>query len=495
MALERAILHDPTSGAPHREMAKLMLEFDLREDAIASTERALAIDPEDSVARSVKLHQLGHICDWDRIEQDRDLIAGLGIGVGTVEPWAMLSLEDAPQRHRQRSELAVVSRFRKAERRIFSAPAGRPQRLKIGYFTSDIYYHATMFLLGRMVELHDRDRFEVHAFSYGDEDSSAYHHLFDRFHDVHKMKDDEIAALARKAGLDIAIDLKGYTKGGRLGILAYGAAPVQISYLGYPGTSGASFVDYMIADRIVIPDAERPHYSESIIHLPHSYQVNDNRRQISSRVFTRADMGLPNEALVFACFNNTYKITAEEYDIWMRLLTKVEGSVLWLYKANHWAEANLRKEAEKRGVNPARIIFADGLPVEAHLARQHLADLFLDTFNVNAHTTASDALWGGLPVLTRMGRSFAARVAGSLLHAIGLPELAVETSEAYEAKALELATNPAKLAELRRGLATNRLTTPLFDTERFVRNIEAGYDAAYDRFLNGRAPADITVPV
>ncbi len=493
MCFERAMAYAPDYSDAHREMAALLLGLDLREEAIATYQRALAGNPHDDIALALLLHQQGHVCDWDGLATYAHRVPELGTGTQAVAPWGMLALEDSPARHRQRSELGVAARFGMAQRVSIARPAARPKTLRIGYFTSDIYYHATMFLLGRMVELHDRDRFEVHAFSYGVEDSSAYRSLFDRFHDVHLMKDDEVAALARKAGLDIAIDLKGHTKDGRLGILAYGAAPVQMSYLGYPGTSGADFIDYMIADRVTVPEEQRMHYSESMIYLPGSYQVNDNRRAIADVRFTRAQMGLPEDAFVFACFNNSYKITVEEFAIWMRLLGKVEGSVLWLYKANPWAEGNLRKEAEKRGIDPARIIFAEGMPVEQHLARQHLADLFLDTFNVNAHTTASDALWGGLPALTRMGQGFAARVAGSLLHAVGLPELAVSTSEEYEALALELARDRVRLNELRAQLAINRLTTSLFDTDAFVRHIEAGYEAAYDRFFGGQTPADIEI--
>lgn len=491
MSFERAMTYAPEYSDAHREMAALLLSLDLRKEAIDAYQRALVANPRDDISLALLLHQLGHVCDWAGMATYAPRVPELGTGTQAVAPWGMLALEDAAERHRRRAELGISARFGAAERTVIAAPASRPARLKIGYFTSDIFNHATMHLISRMVELHDRDRFEVHAFSYGTEDSSAYRPLFDRFHDVHRMKDAEVAALARKAELDIAIDLKGHTKGGRLGILAYGAAPVQMSYLGYPGTSGADFIDYMIADAVVVPDEQRAHYSERMITLPGSYQVNDNHRPISSRVFTRAEMGLPEEAFVFACFNSSYKITTEEYGIWMRLLTKIEDSVLWLYKANPYAVANLRKEAEIRGVDADRIIFAEGLPVEQHLARQHLADLFLDTFNVNAHTTASDALWGGLPVLTRMGQGFAARVAGSLLHAVGLPELAVETSGDYEAMALELATDRGKLAELRARLAANRLSAPLFDTEAFVRHIEAGYTAAYDRFFNGESPADI----
>lgn len=490
---ERAIAQDPAYADAHREIGGLLLAFGLRDEAIMAVDRALAADPADAISLGMKLHQQGHICDWDGIASEMHKVPMLGVADKAVAPWGVLALEDSPERHKQRSMLRIELNIKKAERFSFSPPPSRAAKLRIGYFSSDFSNHAVMHLICRIFELHDRSRFEVHGYSCGDKDSSDYVHLFDHFHDVQNMQDDRIAAFAREAGLDIAIDLNGHTKGGRLGIFAHGVAPVQISYLGYPGTTGAPFIDYTIADRVVIPDEQRAHYSESVIYLPDSYQPNDNRREIADLQYTRADMGLPVTSFVFACFNSTYKITPEEFDIWMRLLMKVEGSVLWLYKGNHWAEANLRKEAEKRGVESNRIIFAENMPVEQHLARQHLADLFLDTFNVNAHTTASDALWGGLPVLTRMGKGFAARVAGSLLHAVGLPDMVTQSSEEYEARALELATDPAKMAEVKARLAANRLTTPLFDTERFVRHIEAGYEQAYDRFFNGREPADIAV--
>ncbi|MDQ4420903.1 tetratricopeptide repeat protein [Sphingobium sp. DEHP117] len=494
MALERAIVHAPDNAEAHRELANILLGFDLRDEAILSFDRAIAADPNDDLAWCAKLHQQAQMCDWEAIASAADRIPTLG----KTAVWGMLSLEDDPARHRTRSECAAAMIKGNIKRHPFVPSASDPgKKIRIGYFSADFWSHAVMHLIARLFEMHDRSRFEVHAFSYGKQVHDAMHERLvgavDVFHQIDHFDDGAIAARARECGIDIAVDLMGHTKGKRLGIFAYGAAPIQISYLGYPGTSGADFIDYMIADAVTIPQERRAHYSENMLYMPHCYQPNDNCREISARPFTRADMGLPEDAFVFACFNSSYKITPEEFDIWMRLLEQVEGSVLWLYKANRWAEANLRKEAERRGVDPARVIFAEPMPVDEHLARQHLADLFLDTFNVNAHTTASDALWGGLPLLTRMGKGFAARVAGSLLHAVGLPELAVETSEAYEAKALELATNPQKLKELRERLAANRLSSPLFDTERFVRNIEAGYLAAYDRFCKGQAPDDIRI--
>jgi len=315
----------------------------------------------------------------------------------------------------------------------------------------------------------------------------------DVFDDVSQMSDRDIALLARQDEIDIAVDLKGYTHKSRTGIFAFRAAPIQINYLGYPGTMGANFIDYLVADSTIIPKEYRNYYSEKIIYMPHSYQPNDNNRLISKKEITKSDMGLPEDSFVFCCFNNSYKITSVEFDIWMNLLKKVEGSVLWLLKTNKWAQTNLRKEAEKRGVNQDRIIFAERLPQAEHLARQKLADLFIDTFNVNAHTTASDALWGGLPVVTKAGKGFAARVTASLLNAIELPELVTENEKAYEDLILELALNREKLSKIKGKLVMNRISKPLFDSEMYTKNLENGYQQVYQNFINGNKPKTINV--
>jgi predicted O-linked N-acetylglucosamine transferase (SPINDLY family) len=376
-------------------------------------------------------------------------------------------------------------------------PSQKPECLRIGYFSADFHNHATMHLMAQIFALHDKSRFEILAYSYGpdrqDEMRKKLLGAVDVFHDVREMNDLQIVDLARTEKLDIAIDLKGFTQNERLGPFAYGLAPVQISYLGYPGTLGADFIDYIVADAVVIPGDKRPHYSEQIIYLPNTYQPTDNTRIISDKIITRGDMGLPSDGFVFCCFNNNYKISLKEFDIWMRLLGKVESSVLWLLKSNNWAEQNLKREAEARGISSERLVFAERVPQAEHLARQKLADLFLDTFNVNAHTTTSDALWAGLPVVTKLGEGFAARVAGSLLTAIGLPELITQSEEAYEALALALATDPNELAKIKSKLEANRLTQPLFDSAMYTRHLETGYQMAYDRYFTGNSPDAIIV--
>jgi predicted O-linked N-acetylglucosamine transferase (SPINDLY family) len=293
--------------------------------------------------------------------------------------------------------------------------------------------------------------------------------------------------------IDIAVDLKGYTQGGRPGIFALRAAPIQISYLGYPGTMAADFMDYLIADASLIPKSLRRHYAEKIVYLPNSYQVNDRLRSIAEKVFQRSDCGLPDAGFVFCCFNNNYKITPAVFVCWMRILQRVAGSVLWLFEDNPTAAENLTAAAVQQGVNAERLIFAQRLPLPEHLARHSLADLFLDTLPCNAHTTASDALWAGLPVLTCLGEAFAGRVAASLLNAVAIPELITSSLLEYEELAIELALNPEQLAKIRRKLAANRLSKPLFDSESFTRHLETAYMKIHDRYQAGLLPEDIVI--
>jgi predicted O-linked N-acetylglucosamine transferase (SPINDLY family) len=317
---------------------------------------------------------------------------------------------------------------------------------------------------------------------------------FDKFIDVRNMSDRDVAVLARGLEIDIGVDLNGFTGDARTSIFAMRAAPVQVSYLGYPGTTGADYIDYLIADPMLIPAAHRAHYTEKVVYLPNTYQPNDRKRQISDKGFTRSELFLPQEGFIFCCFNNNYKTTPDVFDSWMRILGRVDGSVLWLLEDNEIAVRNLKKEASARGIDPNRLVFAPRMTLPDHLARHRVADLFLDTLPYNAHTTASDALWAGLPVLTQIGETFAGRVAASLLNAAGLPELITTTRDAYEALAIELASNPAKLASIRQKLSDNRLTTPLFDTTLFTKHIEAAYTAMYERHQAGLPPDHIHVP-
>jgi predicted O-linked N-acetylglucosamine transferase (SPINDLY family) len=344
---------------------------------------------------------------------------------------------------------------------------------------------------------HDRDKIEVYAYSFSriNQDDKIQQRIInsvDHFKNVTEMSDRDVALLARKDKIDIAIDLMGYTGGNRLNIFALRAAPVQITYL-YESTMGAKFIDYIIADPITIPDRLRKYYQEKIISLPHSYMPTDNTRKIPKCTLTRHAMGLPETGFVFCCFNNNYKISPREFDIWMRLLQKVENSVLWLRTSNQWSKDNLQKEAKLRGINPSRLIFAERMSKKDHLARHQLADLFLDTFNFNAHSTASDALWAGLPVITKIGEQFVARCASSLLSAVGLPELIVKTEQEYEELSLKLATNKKLLSTITEKLEKNRLTTPLFDAKRYTQYLEQAFEKAYKLYAKGNSPQNIWI--
>jgi predicted O-linked N-acetylglucosamine transferase (SPINDLY family) len=362
----------------------------------------------------------------------------------------------------------------------------RRNKIRIGYYSSDFHDHATAHLMTELFELHDKNNFELIAFSFGpdtkDEMRQRLAKAFEQFIDVRFKSDKDIALMSRDMGIDIAVDLKGCTKDHRMDIFSYRAAPIQVNYIGFPGTMAAEYIDYIIADPTLIPIESQQHYSEKVVYLPNSYQVNDRQRVISEKVFNKEELGLPKDSFTFCCFNNNYKITPHTFDGWVRILKAVEDSVLWLFEDNPTAVINLRKEAQTKGIDPNRLVFAKRMKLPEHLARHRAADLFIDTLPYNAHTTASDALWAGLPVLTCMGESFASRVAASLLNAIELPELITTTQEQYEATAIELATNPEKLKAIKDKLEKNRLTTALFDTPRFTKHIEAAYTQMYERY-------------
>ena len=441
-------------------------------EAIQCYDKSLSIRPEDENIRMQKIHLQSQICDWKSIEQDKDLISKIGINDQHISPWSALSIEDNPMNHRKRSELFAKYSFKK-NIPPNKFPYAKHSKIRVGYFSSDFHNFPGMYLMIGLLEQHDRENFEIYAFSYGPNSEDIMRKRIvkavDQFIDIKDMKDLEILSLCRDKEIDIAIHRNGYTKNNRTKLFSFRIAPIQINYLGYPGTMGANFIDYIIADQIIIPPEYRNCYSEKIIYMPHSYQPNDDKREISKKKITKLNEKLPSQSFVFCSFNNSYKITSQEFDIWMSILKEVERSVLWLLKSNPWAEINIKKEAKKRGVDPKRIIFADKLAHKEHLARLKLADLFLDTFNVNAHTTASDALWAGLPVVTKKGKGFAARVAASLLNSIGLPELITDNNKGYELLILELARNH-KTRKIKEKLNKHRLIKPLFNTKEYQKS-------------------------
>lgn len=484
------------AGALHAQAAILRSQtrFD---EALAAYDRALAIEPGRPELRGMRLLTKAMLCDWRDREADlADLRDALARGEPAAAPFVASVMIDDPALLRQVAER--WARDRDAAAGIPAAPRLPPrrvrerERIRLGYFSADFHAHATTYLTAELFGLHDRGRFEVVAFSFGPKPDQATRDLlaggFDRFEEVGALADAAITARARALGIDIAIDLKGYTDGERAQVFARRAAPVQVNYLGYPGTMGAPYIDYLLADRVIVPDGSRRHYAEQVVRLPGSYQVNDRRRVFAAPAPPRRALGLPDAGVVFCCFNRVYKVTPETFGAWMRILAAVEGSVLWMLEEHPVASRNLRQAAAAHGIDPDRLVFAPLAPIGAHLIRLRAADLFLDTLPCNAHTTASDALWMGVPVITCSGRSFAARVAASLLHAVGLAELVTDDAAGYEALAIALARDPARRARLRDHLARDPTRLPLFDTPSFARGLETAFERMHARHQAGLPP-------
>lgn len=488
----------PNFADAHGELANALNEQSKYEAAARHYETALKLSP-DAIQFEVRMKRMQQqVCDFSIYADLPDLLRRIDSGsAGNWSPFILLSWEDNPK-----NQLARAQKFIENARQVAPLPFPPPverqsERVRIGYFSADFHDHATMFLMAGLLREHDHTKFEIIAYSYGSTATGEWRKQamgdVDEFHDVADCTEPEIVALARSHNLDIAIDLKGFTAENRLGIFGYRLAPVQVSYLGYPGSLGASFMDYIVADPVLIPAEHRDAYSENVIYLPHTYQPTDNARRISDEALARADYGLPDDAFVFCSFNNSYKIGRVEFRIWMRVLKQVENSVLWLLDTNEWSVNNLRKEARLMGVDPSRLIFAPKVSQAEHLARHKHADLFLDSYFYNAHTTASDALWGGLPLVTKVGKQFSARVAASILTAVGLQELITSNDEDYERLIIELATSPEKLGSIKEKLLDNIPKMPLFDTERYTRNFENALMQAHAIQMEGMGPRDIVV--
>lgn len=494
---DHAIEADPNHAVAYRHKGLVLQELKRYKEAVGCYEKALAIRPGLPLVLGYLFYCLQELCEWQDYSLLVDAITSmLRRGELPVVPFVYLALPSNPELQQICARLSVKE-FPPPKPWPVTEPAQPGQKIRIGYFSPDFRNHAVTHLVAGLIEQHDRSRFEVHGFNIGpvadDPWRKRMENGFDRFYDVLEKSDDEVVRLAREIGLDIAIDLTGYTQFSRTRIFAERVAPVQIQYLGYVGTMGTNFMDYLIADSIVIPENERPFFDEKIIYLPHSYQVNDDRKVISDRQFTRQELGLPEQGFVFCCHNNHYKFTPEAFRIWMRLLDKVPGSVLWLIGGNEETMRNLRKEATSSGIDPERLVFAEKAGHAEYLARFRAADLFLDTFNYNAGTIASEALWAGLPVLTCKGNTYVSRMAASLLHAAGLPELVAGTPQEYEEIALRLASNPDQMKALARKLEGSRTTCALFNTAQTTRHIEQGFIKAHERHLAGLPPEHILV--
>jgi len=498
-SLERLLQLTPKDIGGWIDLGDAMYAKSRYEKALTSFEKALALDPsrrDVSIRAMISMQRIGR---WSGIEQRWQHELELIQTSGAIKfAFPMLAHPHISARQLTDGLRALVS---SQFGHITSAPFERSiasKRLRIAYLSTDFREHAMTQLMAGVFEHHDRERFEVTAVALKPIPPSPMGKrladTFERIIDVTDQSNDQIVTLMRELNIDIAIDLMGYTEGNRFGIFARRCAPIQVNYLGYPGTSGASFIDYILGDRWVTPLDQADTFSEKIVLMPESFQANDDKRQIAPETPSRAALGLPESSFVFCCLNNTYKITPMVFDIWMRLLAQVPGSVLWLLAETETAETNLRAETQARGVDPGRLVFARRAPYEQYLAQYRQADLFLDTVPFNAGTTASDALWAGLPVLTQLGQTFAGRMAASLLDAVGLPELITRSEQEYEQLALKLATEPAVLKGYRERLAANLPTAPLFDTARFTHHLEAAYQMMWQRHEQGQAPDHIAVP-
>lgn len=497
-SFDRAIRLNPRHAQAYANRAGVRSQFKQFDKAIEDYDKALALDPNLDYLVGNKLSAKMYACSWNDFEKDcAAVIGGVRDDTLKVEPFVLLSIPSTAEDQLKCATGFVRDKVPAGERAAWHGRRYSHDRIRIGYVSSDFHNHPISHLIAGMLEAHDRARFMVHGFSIRPVKDDSYRQRISQacevFVNAETMGGDELVKRIRDAEIDILIDLNGHTAGSRTDIFAAPPAPVQINYLGFPGTMGAGYIDYLIADRFLVPETARNAYAEKIVYLP-SYQPNDSKRLISDTLPARRDHGLPDTGFVFCCFNNSYKITPRIFDIWMRLLNSVPESVLWLAAGSESSRVNLQREAERRKIAPERLVFGKFLPrVEDHLARHRLADLFLDTLPYNAHTTASDALWSGLPVLTCKGDTFAGRVSASLLHAVDLPELIAESLEDYEKLALSLAAEPETLHAIKARLVQNRDFSPLFDTARYTRDIEAAYLRMWEQSQKGKSPQSFTV--
>ena len=498
-SFDRAIGIEPRHADAHYNRGRTMLKAKNYPEAVRSFETLLGIDPQFPFAEGILLHARMMCCDWTEFDERTAAIrSALRAGGRCVDPFGYQGVAESEEDLLKCAQIYAASEFPPpAAALVPRQPSGRTGRITVGYLCGEFREQATAVLMCGVFENHDKEKFRLVGFDNGWDDGSRYRRRIDRCFDemlaIRHLGDRDAASLVRSRNVDVLVNLNGYFGEPRLGVFAYRPSPVQVNYLGFPGTIGVDYIDYLIADRVVIPESSRRYYAEKVAYLPDSYQANDRQRQISERPVSRAESGLPDGAFVYCCFNNTYKITPRMFDAWMRILRQVPDSVLWLLDENAAATANLVKEAARRGIGRHRLVFSPRLPLPEHLARHRLADLFLDTLPYNAHTTASDALWAGVPVLTQTGTTFPGRVGTSLLMAVGLPDLVAASGADYEAMAVGLAVDRQKLREIAQRLAVHRLTQPLFDTPRFTRHLEAAYRAMVERCAAGLAPEHFSV--
>jgi len=497
-AYERAIQLKPDYADAFNNHGNALMVLNRHEQASKSFARLINLNPDFDYALGNMFHAQLHCCKWTHYRQYADKIScSINKGKRADLPFSFLTISHSPADQLKCASIRIADKYPVSPTPLWTGQRYKHNKIRVAYVSADFREHATSHLMVGLFEKHNRDQFETIAISLSPEDKSRTGQrikaAFDQFIDVNRKNDYEIAKLIRELEVDIAVDLLGFTQGNRTAVFAHRPAPIQVNYLGYPGTMGTEYIDYILADRHIIPPDHQAFYTEKVIYLPDTYQVNDSKRVIAERTPSREEAMLPELGFVFCCFNTNYKISPEVFDIWMSLLNKVEGSVLWLMGCSAAARLNLKRETEQRGVSAKRIVFAPRMNHDEHLARQRLADLFLDTLPYNAHTTASDALWAGLPVLTCTGNTFAGRVAGSLLSAVGLPELITSSLEEYENMALNLAKTPNMLLDIKTKLSQNRNNHPLFDTSRFCRHVESAYITMWQRYQSGEPPTSFAI--
>ena len=499
VSYDKALEIKPDSAEAYYGRGNALYGLGVFEEAVASFERAVEIEPDHRSALGALFNCVLNICDWAKLAPlSQEVEIHVAEAKSAVGPFAFVNYSGSPE-----AQLRCAQNFFEI---LYTDQTAQPMwrgeiynhdKIRVAYASADFYQHNTGYLMAELFELHDRSRFELIGISFGVDDGSSMRarlvKAFDQFHDVSKFSNREAAELLRGLQADIVVDLKGYTQNCRPGILAHRPAPVHVNYLGFQGTMGTACVDYIIGDEVALPFDLQPYFTENIVHLPDCHQVNDSTWEIPPGAPARSEVGLPEEGFVFCCFNNNSKITPRMFDIWMRLLDAVDGSVLWLIEDNALAGSNLRREASARGVDPARLVFASFAQPKEHLRRHRAADIFLDTLPMNAHTSASRALWAGLPILTCTGDVFAGRISASLLQAAGLPELVTHNLEDYEALAKALAADRPRLQGYKRHLEEHRRTCSLFDTDRFRRHIEAAYTVMWEQYQRGESPRSFTV--
>ncbi len=495
---EKVLILDPTNRKILNNKGLMFRDTKLYDRAIPTFKQLLALDPDFDYGQGAYCNAMQMACQWDHLgEGIRILMEKVAAGKRICGALELLAISDSPPAHLEVARLCGAQYQRQPQ--LWRGERYHHDKIRIAYISPDLQEHPVTHLLMGIIDHHDRSRFEIIAFSLGYDNNSQLRSRiaasFDRFIEVQHKSALEISELVRSMEIDIAVDLAGYTARSRSEIFAHRPAPIQVNYLGFPGTMGVEYMDYIIADRWVIPEADQHYFAEQVVYLPGSYLPTNNKVDVAGQVPTRQQYGLPATGFIYCSFNHSYKITPQIFEIWMNILSATPGSVLWLMKLNTFAEENLQKEAAKRGIEPQRLIFATRIPsIEEHVARYTLADLFLDTTPYNAHTTASDALSVGLPVLTCQGKAFPGRVAGSLLRTIGMPELIADSLPDYQLMAIEFARDPAKLERVKKDLIRKRAVSPLFDTARYCRYLEAAFTHMVQQQQNGESPAGFTVP-